>query len=1292
MQDRNKTIRVNQRHSNFKTTGSPGYEQLESRTLLAGIIGADAYSPASIADPFVANAVTYEQMVQRAAFNHYLAGELVVAISANKQGAAFDVYLNSINWQQSFGLQPLQDVGIESVRTMMTVERGSTSIALVHLQLGATTDIFAAMQHLETNDAVLWSSPNFYQTGDQREFTPNDPQYASQYHHTLMRNNLAWDLTLGDSSIIIGITDDGFSLAHQDLASNIYVNPDEVAGDGVDNDNNGYIDDVNGWDFISNNNNANPNNTGDSHGTHVAGIAAARTDNLVGVAGTAGRSTILPLQFYSSTAAWPASVINSAYRYAADNGARIVSTSYNINGWVGDPVFTAGMQYMYDAGVLSLNSAGNSAELNPIRQNFHQTILVASSDSGDVLSSFSNYGTGIDIVAPGSSILSTLPSNTYGPNSGTSMSTPNAAGAAALIWSAHPTWTRDQVAAQLVGTGDSINAQNPTRVGLMGGGRVNSFRGITETLAAPQVRSITGMPAQGEYRNDPTISTFTLRFDEIMDPASINNGANFQLRSAGLDEILGNSDDVIHPLTYNNYKISTNELVFNIADGPMNYGHYRFTIVSDGVQNPFGTGLDGNGNGTGGDNYVREFHIAAPVVGEVSFNANGYLLVDTIGVSVIDGNAAATIQVVVTTPRGDTETLTFNRNGSTYAGTIPSIGGSVATNDGRLQVALGEVITVAYLDLNNGSGGTLTVTDTAVINNVKEYPATDTPKAITDNSTTVSTITITDTGILLDADLRLNVTHTWVGDLDATLTAPNGTVFVMFNRIGGSGDNFQVTYFDDSAATPIAAGTAPYNGSFRPQDPFAPINGISITGNWVLRIRDNASQDVGTLNAWSLFLNVQPVNTVIGSVIDTNAAPNTVAENASVGSLTSITATAIDPDAGDSVSYSLTNSAGGRFAINSTTGVVTVAGILDYETAVSHSIGVRATSSDSSFSDATFLIAVTNVNDAIVSTRQIFYQGSSFDTSNDFDAVATDKQYLSPGRTATFANYSSYWLGLNGLVLEVNDFNGTPTLANLGSYFSFKVGNDDTPGDWTTATTPSGVSFQSNVNANGIDRVFLTWADNAIRNTWLQVVVLPGSTTGLAAPDVFYFGSVVGETGNDPANARVNLQDVGATRANQTGFGSATIENDYDFNRDGRVNLADIAIVRQNQSGFSSVNLITPGSGKRSPIGGAMRGGNDKSPANNLVFGGMGDNANEQRILNQSDPQKQQSSPRPADALLLTIAGWDETNSAGAKSVEMERSTNSNGRVGVANFATTKQSQLYSSLDRLFEKLELQSI
>jgi subtilisin family serine protease len=306
-----------------------------------------------------------EEIVSRAATHPYVPNQLVAAVSVEQARESRATSMADINWDHW-----TDSPGTKEVGELLRSGRGNNqSVSLIQLELGEGADPLAVIHDLSKNDRVLWSSPNFIYAGaDPREFIPNDPSYGSQYHHTRMQNHLAWDTTLGNLAIKIGVIDDGVLLTHSNLQPNIWVNPGEVAGNVVDDDNNGYVDDVNGWHFSSANNNPNPNGTGNDHGTHVAGITAGRTNNAIGMASTAGGSTIGPLQFYAGTSSWTAAIISETYQYAADNGFQIVTTSYNVDGWVGDPVFTTGLQYMYDAGVLHFNSAGNNSQLNPPRQ------------------------------------------------------------------------------------------------------------------------------------------------------------------------------------------------------------------------------------------------------------------------------------------------------------------------------------------------------------------------------------------------------------------------------------------------------------------------------------------------------------------------------------------------------------------------------------------------------------------------------------------------------------------------------------------------------------------------------------------------------------------------------------------------------------------------------------------------------------------------------------------------------------------------------------------------------------
>ncbi len=219
----------------------------------------------------------------------------------------------------------------------------------------------------------------------------------------------------------------------------------------------------------------------------------------------------------------------------------------------------------------------------------------------------------------------------------------------------------------------------------------------------------------------------------------------------------------------------------------------------------------------------------------------------------------------------------------------------------------------------------------------------------------------------------------------------------------------------------------------------------------------------------------------------------------------------------------------------------------------------------------------------VIAGRKIFYNNSKFDWHTDYpngdpaanvyddNAIATNKQALLPGQTATSANYTSYSRGINGIIIDIQ--NPTNPLGLTAADFQFKVGNDNYPSGWSTGPAPSSVSVRQGQGAGGSDRVTITWDDiagNSIKNQWLQVTVKANTNTGLSAADVFYFGNLIGESGSDAA---VNTSDEQASRSNRTGFTLASVSNAYDYNRDRQVNASDDLIARHNSG--ASLWLLT---------------------------------------------------------------------------------------------------------------------
>jgi hypothetical protein len=192
----------------------------------------------------------------------------------------------------------------------------------------------------------------------------------------------------------------------------------------------------------------------------------------------------------------------------------------------------------------------------------------------------------------------------------------------------------------------------------------------------------------------------------------------------------------------------------------------------------------------------------------------------------------------------------------------------------------------------------------------------------------------------------------------------------------------------------------------------------------------------------------------------------------------------------------------------------------------------------------------------------VFYNNSSYDSNRtaadpaDDGAVAPDKQALLPGQAASFSNVSGYSRGINGVMLDVLGLRGDVSADD----FDFSVG---TPGGaWAAAPAPASVGRRPGAGAAGSDRVTLTWADGAVKNTWLRVTVKANSHTGLAGNDVFYFGNLVAETGDSATTFRVNALDIGRVKAGLNG--SSVLSGRLDFNRDGRVNALDLGAAKAN--------------------------------------------------------------------------------------------------------------------------------
>ncbi len=278
--------------------------------------------------------------------------------------------------------------------------------------------------------AILQSAePNLYVT---LAFVPNDPRYGEQYGPQITGTEQAWDIEKGDSNVIVAIADTGIYFNQEDLKDGIWQNVDDPVN-GLDDDNNGFIDDWRGWDFYYHDNDP---SDGNSHGTHVAGTAAARTDNGKGVAGMA-QVQIMPLQIWNESGSSDGTFVGyaEAVSYATDNGAHVVNVSGGRSG--GAQILADAVKYAWDNGtsvVAAAHNHGSSTKIYPAA--YPEVIAIAATDENDVRPSWSNFGTWIDVAAPGVNVISCgMSTSSYTYKSGTSMASPHTAGLVALMYS-----------------------------------------------------------------------------------------------------------------------------------------------------------------------------------------------------------------------------------------------------------------------------------------------------------------------------------------------------------------------------------------------------------------------------------------------------------------------------------------------------------------------------------------------------------------------------------------------------------------------------------------------------------------------------------------------------------------------------------------------------------------------------------------------------------------------------------------------------------------------------------------
>lgn len=337
---------------------------------------------------------------------------------------------------------------------------------------------------------------------------PNDPKYNLQADFYAQINApAAWDHTTGSSNVVVAVIDTGVDSTHPDLQKNIWKNQDEVAGNNVDDDRNGFVDDVYGWNFVEDNNDTSIsviNESDDSgaihHGTLLAGLIGEEGNNNLLGAGLNWSVKIMPVRAIDNDGGGILENIARAVNYAVNNGADIISISFV--GFTTYPELTAALYNAYKKGVLVVVAAGNSRNDSSGNENLTNVkqypicldwdyaenwiLGVASVDRNDRLSDFADYGSCIDVSAPGEHIFSTqkvapqygFTKDFNGAWYGTSFAAPLVAGSAALVKAVRPDWKAKELRDVLLRSADDIDNLNPGFAGQMGYGRLNVGKAV----------------------------------------------------------------------------------------------------------------------------------------------------------------------------------------------------------------------------------------------------------------------------------------------------------------------------------------------------------------------------------------------------------------------------------------------------------------------------------------------------------------------------------------------------------------------------------------------------------------------------------------------------------------------------------------------------------------------------------------------------------------------------------------------------------------------------------------------
>ena len=705
------------------------------------------------------------------------------------------------------------------------------------LLVSTTASVGAVTDWLGTLDAVSYFEPNFVSTVS---VLPDDTQLGSLWglNNTGQSGGVvdadidapeAWEVSTGSSSIVVAVIDTGVSYTHPDLNDNMWRNPGETAGNGIDDDGNGFIDDIYGWDFV--NNDANPMDD-NKHGTHVAGTIAAEGNNSSGVVGVNWNSSIMALKFLSSGGSG-----TTANAILSLNYATMMRELYGVNvrvasnSW-GGGAFSQGLfdaiSNMNDAGILFVAAAGNSSDNAdvsphyPAAYNVPNVISVAATDRYDHLASFSTYGlNSVDLGAPGVDILSTVLNGGYSSLSGTSMATPHVSGVAALAWSIAPNATVSEVKAALLDGVDPIPALAGKTVT---GGRLNA----AETLSRMGVNVVASTPATNAAVGSPP-TTFTLTISTDIDPLTVDP-SDLVVNGLTADTVIVLGPRTLE-FTFATSAVTTEGVqtmtvaagAFQRADGALSVRNWSSQFTYDVLP----TAVVATSIAEGA--VVTQ----APTVLTIQYNE----ALDPASVAANDLrlNYGSAVSASLIAP----DTIQFNLVGvpTEKSITYSLVAGAIRDLHGAPALAYAGSFVVDDPNLTIAIAGGSSIAETAI----RSYA-----------------INVTEAATISDLDLHLALSATNLASTEVRLVAPNGVRVVLVGA--GQLSSSIATILDDAAPGSIAGATAPYAPSYRPVGALAAFNGMSTQGTWKIELRNvTGASTFPTLALGELWFRSDPV-------------------------------------------------------------------------------------------------------------------------------------------------------------------------------------------------------------------------------------------------------------------------------------------------------------------------------------------------------------------------------------------------------------------------------------------------